>query len=82
MTSLSKGRILPLNSSVADVIESLLASKHKTSTRCTYTQNLKYFAHYLLNGLKGASEKVVGEGKNISGYGTITKTNFYFLSEH
>lgn len=59
MTTLSKSRILPLNSSVADVIESLLASKHKTSTRCTYTQNLKYFAHYLLNGLKGKNQTMI-----------------------
>lgn len=59
MTNLSKGKILPLNSSVADVIDSLLASKHKASTRCTYSQNLKYFAHYLLNGLKGKNQTMI-----------------------
>ncbi|WP_083260462.1 tyrosine-type recombinase/integrase (plasmid) [Cyanobacterium sp. IPPAS B-1200] len=43
--------IIPLTQPVEDVYSSLLASKHKVSTRNTYRLNLKYFTHYLLNGL-------------------------------
>ncbi len=59
LITLHQGEILPLNLPVADVIESLLSSKHKGTTRNTYSQNLKYFAHYLVNGLQSKGKRII-----------------------
>ncbi|MGI0482677.1 tyrosine-type recombinase/integrase [Geminocystis sp. CENA526] len=59
LTIASQGGILPLNQPVNDIIEALIASKHKASTRYTYVQNLKYFAHYLINGLIGKGKRIL-----------------------
>lgn len=56
---LTKGTILPLNQPINDVIEGLLSSKHKASTRHTYRQNLKYFAHYLTNGIVIKGQRIL-----------------------
>lgn len=60
MTNLSvTSPIRALNQPVNDVIASLLASKHKATTRNTYRQNLKYFAHYLLHGLSVKGKRII-----------------------
>ncbi len=53
------GLIQPLNQSLDCIIEALIASKHKASTRLTYRQNLKYFAHYLIHGFLNKCQKIV-----------------------
>jgi integrase/recombinase XerC len=53
------GLIQPLNQSLDCIIEALIASKHKASTRHTYRQNLKYFAHYLIHGFLNKCQKIV-----------------------
>jgi integrase/recombinase XerC len=53
MTQLTLNPQLPLralNPPIDDLISSLLAEKHKETTRNTYRLNLKYFAFYLLGG--------------------------------
>ena len=55
----SGGLIQPLNQSIDCIIEALIASKHKASTRHTYRQNLKYFAHYLIHGFLNKCQKIV-----------------------
>jgi hypothetical protein len=60
MTNLSvTSPIRALNQPVNDIIASLLASKHKATTRNTYRQNLKYFAHYLLQGLSVKGKRII-----------------------
>ena len=54
----AENRIKALTQPVDDLINSLLASKHKSSTRHTYHQNIKYFAHYLLDGLSAKSNRI------------------------
>jgi integrase/recombinase XerC len=45
------GSIRALNQPLDDLIEALIASQHKSTTRHTYRQNIRYFADYLLHGL-------------------------------
>ena len=59
LTIASGSGILPLNQPVNDIVEALIASKHKASTRYTYAQNLKYFAHYLLNGNLSKGKRIL-----------------------
>lgn len=54
----TNAQIQPLALPVEDVYAGLLASKHKESTRNTYRLNLKYFAHYLLNGLSEKGKRI------------------------
>ncbi|MGK7893126.1 MAG: tyrosine-type recombinase/integrase [Xenococcus sp. (in: cyanobacteria)] len=54
-------RIKALNQPPDDVVNALLASKHKATTRNTYKLNIKYFGHYLLNG-----EVIKGKRINLS----------------
>ncbi len=53
------GGIQPLHQSIDSIIEALIASKHKNSTRVTYRKNIKYFAHYLLHGFLKKCEKII-----------------------
>ncbi len=52
-------RIKALNQPIDDIISSLLASKHKATTRNTYRLNLKYFAHYLLTGISDKGNRIM-----------------------
>ena len=58
MTQIALTQIKPLDLPVEDVYGSLLASKHKDSTRNTYRLNLKYFSHYLINGVSPKGSRV------------------------
>ena len=53
------GGIQPLHQSIDSIIEALIASQQKKSTRVTYRKNIKYFAHYLLNGFLKKCQKII-----------------------
>lgn len=82
-TIIKQGAIKPLAVAVADVVEALLSSKHKQSTRYTYSQNIKYFADYLLNGKSGKGKRIrLAEGevkatiKQFLGMGKVEATAY------
>lgn len=58
LTAISQDVITPLSQPLDDVINGLLASKHKQTTRNTYRLNLNHFAHYLFTGLMVKGQKI------------------------